>query len=292
MKFLVTGSAGLIGRQVVKDLSKSDNQVYSCYHNNKPEFGILKQMDLRNAEDISKVIDNVRPDVIIHLAAMTNVDLCETEKELASLINTKATEIISKQAAKMDAFLLYVSTDYVFDGKNGMKKETDMPNPIDYYGKSKLEGEKAVTELARSWCIARTSTPFGIHPTTISFPLFVIRNLRANKDTFAVVDQYTSPTYVPNLSGMIIELATRQIAGIIHVAGSTRISRYKTAELLVEKLGLDSTLLKSSSVNDMNWIAKRPNDSSLDVSKALSVLKEKPLPIKESFDFFIQEVKS
>src|SRR5437867_2253394 len=146
MKFLVTGSAGLIGRQIVKDLSKSDNQVYSCYHNNKPDFGILKQMDLRNAEGISRVIDNVSPDVIIHLAAMTNVDLCETEKQLALLINAKATEIISKQAAKMDAFLLYVSTDYVFDGKAGMRKETDTPNPVGVYGKSKLEGEKAVMD--------------------------------------------------------------------------------------------------------------------------------------------------
>ncbi|MGI0010102.1 MAG: SDR family oxidoreductase [Nitrosopumilaceae archaeon] len=121
MKFLVTGSAGLVGSQVVKDLSESNNQIYSCYHNSKPELGIATPMDLTNSESIIKVIENTKPDAIIHLAAMTDVDLCETERELALKINGKATEIISKQAAKQRAFFVYVSTDYVFDGEKGMK---------------------------------------------------------------------------------------------------------------------------------------------------------------------------
>ena len=150
MKFLVTGSAGLVGNQVVKDLVKSTDQVYSCYHNSKPDFGIPTQLDLTNSDSITKTIEKIRPDAIIHLAAMTNVDQCETEKELALQINAKATETIAKQAAKQGAFVVYVSTDYVFDGEHGMKKENDQPNPIDFYGKSKLEGEKAVMDMASS----------------------------------------------------------------------------------------------------------------------------------------------
>ena len=291
MKFIVTGSAGLVGNQVVRDLTKSTDQIYSCYHNSKPEFGIPVPMDLTNSENITKVIENTKPDVIIHLAAITNVDLCETEKELALKINAKATEIISKQAAKQQAFFIYVSTDYVFDGESGMKKETDIPNPIDYYGKSKLEGEKAVRDLASIWCVARTSTAFGIHPKKKSFPLWVAENLQAKKEISIVTDQYTSPTYIPNLSRMIIEIATRQIVGVIHLAGTTRISRYEMAKLVADKLSLNKTLLKSASINDMNWAAKRPRDSSLDVSKAISILKEKPLTITESLDYFIQEIK-
>ena len=227
MKFLVTGSAGLVGRQVVKDLLESSDQIYSSYHTTEPEYGIPTPIDLVNPENIIKVIENIKPDVIIHLAAVTNVDLCETEKDLALKINAKATKIISKQAAKHRAFFVYVSTDYVFDGLRGMKKENDSTNPIDYYGRSKLEGENAVKDLASGWCIARTSTPFGIHPQKKSFPLFVIENLKAKKEISVVTDQYTSPTYVPNLSKMIIEISTRQIVGAMHVAGATRILRYE-----------------------------------------------------------------
>jgi dTDP-4-dehydrorhamnose reductase len=290
MKFLVTGSAGLVGNQVIKDLSKLSDQIYSCYHNSKPEFGIPTQIELTNSEDMTRTIEKIKPDIIIHLAAITNVDLCETEKELASKINAKATQTISKEAARQHAFFLYVSTDYVFDGKQGMKKEYDKPNPINFYGESKLQGEQAVMDLASSWCIARTSTPFGIHPIKKSFPLFVAENLKARKEIKAVTDQYTSPTYVPNLSKMIIEIATRQIVGIIHLAGATRISRYEMANLVADKLNLDKRFLKPTNIDDMNWAASRPKDSSLDVSFATSILKEKPLPIDPSLDLLVQEL--
>lgn len=290
MKFLVTGSAGLVGRQVAKDLLESSEQIYSGYHTTKPQYGIPTPIDLVNSENIIKIIENIKPDVIIHLAAVTNVDLCEKEKDLALKINAKATEIIAKQAARHGSFFVYVSTDYVFDGEMGMKKENDPTNPIDYYGKSKLEGENAVRDLASSWCIARTSTPFGNHPQKKSFPLFVIENLKTKKEICIVTDQYTSPTYVPNLSKMIIEISTRQIVGVMHVAGATRISRYEMAEMIADKLNLDKKLLKPVTINEMNWMAKRPRDSSLDVSKIVSILKEKPLAIEQGIDHFIQEL--
>jgi len=292
MKFLVTGSAGLVGSQVVQDLAKSEHQIYSCYSHSKPNNGIPVQLDLVNNNNIIQIIENIKPDVIIHLAAMTNVDLCEKEKELALRINAKATETLSKQAAKHSSFFVYVSTDYVFDGEKGMKRESDMPSPVDYYGYSKYQGELAVQDMASSWCIARTSTPFGIHPTKKSFPVFVAENLRAKKEITIVTDQYTSPTYVPNLSQMLIEISARQILGVIHLAGATRTSRYDMATLVAEKLNLEKKLLKPTTINEMNWIAKRPQDSSLDVSKATQILKEKPLSLKEGLDSFMSEIKT
>ena len=289
MKFLVTGSTGLVGRQVVKDLAEN-HEVYSCYHNIKPQHGVPISLDLTNLDSIEKAVDQAKPDVIIHLAAMTDVDLCETEIELAILLNAKATEILARQAAKQQAFFVYVSTDYVFDGKQGMKKEDDPPNPLGFYGKSKLEGELALNNLASGWAIARTSTPFGIHPTKKSFPLWVKENLESKKEIPVLVDQFTSPTYVPNLSRMLIEVATRQIAGIIHLAGATRISRYNLAELVAEKLNLDKKPLKPISMSEMTWKAKRPQDSSLDVSYAIQILNEKPQEIHQSLDCFIQEL--
>jgi len=292
MKFLVTGSAGLIGSQIVKDLVQKNHTTYSCYHDKKPLQGIPTHLDLSDENQIIEILQEIKPDRIIHLAAMTGVDLCEAEKELATLINTKATEILAKQAAKQKIFFLYVSTDYVFDGINGMKKEDDPSNPLGFYGKSKLEGELVLNKLASSWCIARTSTPFGIHPTKKSFPLWVKENLEAKKEIPVLIDQFTSPTYVPNLSKMLIEITIRQIIGIIHVSGATRISRYALAELVADKLHLDKIFLIPTKTDNMNWNAQRPKDSSLDVSFATETLNEQPQKIEQSIELFINELNS
>jgi len=290
MKFLVTGSAGLIGLQVVKDLVKQNHTVNSCYHDEKPVHGTPLQLDLTDQDKIIETLQETKPDRIIHLAAMTNVDLCETEIELATLLNVKATETIAKQAAKQQVFFVYVSTDYVFDGQDGMKKEDDSTNPLGFYGKSKLEGELALNKLASSWCVARTSTPFGIHHKKKSFPLWVKESLESKKEISVLVDQFTSPTFVPNLSKMLIEVATRQITGILHLAGATRISRYELAEMIADKLNLDKTMLKPTKIADMNWKAQRPKDSSLNVSLATEILNEKPQKIEQSLELFLSEI--
>ena len=291
LKVLVTGSAGLVGQQVVKDLSNS-HQVFSCYNESKPEYGDSVKMDLKNHEMISSILTEKKPDIVIHLGAMTGVDLCEKEKTSASEINTKATEIIAKECSKLNSFLVYVSTDYVFDGNLGMYKEDDVTNPLGFYGKSKLEGEKVVQNFSTNWCIARTSTPFGLHPTKKSFPMWVIENLQKQKQIDVLIDQFTSPTYIPNLSRMLIEISERRVTGIIHTAGASKISRYQMASMVSDKLNLDSTLLKQISINKMTWVAQRPKDSSLDVSRASSILNEKPQKIDQSLNLFIDEMKS
>ena len=291
LKFLVTGSAGLVGQQVVKYLSKS-NQVFSCYNESKPEYGDSVKMDLKNREMISSILTEKKPDIVIHLGAMTGVDLCEKEKTSASEINTKATEIIAKECSKLNSFLVYVSTDYVFDGNLGMYKEDNVTNPLGFYGESKLEGEKVVQNFSTNWCIARTSTPFGLHPTKKSFPMWVIENLQKQKQIDILIDQFTSPTYIPNLSRMLIEISERRITGVIHAAGASKISRYQMASMVSDKLNLDGTLLKQISINKMKWVAQRPKDSSLDVSRASSILNEKPQKIDQSLNLFIDEMKS
>ena len=292
MKFLVTGSAGLVGSQVVKDLTKQNHTVYSCYHDEKPSHGTSIQLDITDQDKIIQILQEIKPDRIIHLAAMTNVDQCETQQELAILLNAKSTEILAKQAAKQNIFFVYISTDYVFDGIKGMKKEDDSTNPLGFYGKSKLEGEFTLNKLASSWCIVRTGTPFGIHHKKKSFPLWVKENLEAKKEIPVLVDQFTSPTYVPNLSKMLIEVATRQITGILHLSGATRISRYELAELVADKLSLDKKFLIQTNTDEMNWKAQRPRDSSFDVSLATEILNEKPQEIEHSLDLFINEIKS
>ena len=290
MKFLVTGSAGLIGSQVVKDLLAQNHQVYSCYHDAKPEQGTPVILDLLDKNNIIETINKIKPDIIIHLAAMTGVDQCELQQDLAMKINSDATEILAREASTQEAFFVYVSTDYVFDGKKGMVKENDVPNPLGFYGKSKLAGELTLNKFASAYAIVRTSTPFGLHKTKKSFPIWVKENLELKKEIPVLVDQFTSPTFVPNLSKMLIEVATKKIVGIIHLAGATRISRYHLAELLADKLNLDKRLLVPTKSDEMKWKSQRPKDSSLDVSFANEILDEKPQEIKQSLELLISEL--
>jgi dTDP-4-dehydrorhamnose reductase len=291
-KILVTGSAGLIGRQIVKDLIEESLDVYSCYNKSMPEFGIPTHFDLTKKERIIEIFQTIKPDIVIHLAAITDVEKCEIQRKQAFIINSNSTKILAREAAKHKAFFVYISTDYVFDGKIGMKDEDDIPNPLNFYGKTKLDGEIAVKELTKNYAIIRTSTPFGLHQTKKSFPLWVKENLEFKKEISVLIDQFTSPTYVPNLSKMIIEVALKQITGIIHLAGSTRLSRYELANMIAEIFNLDKTLLKPAKIHSMKWNAIRPKDSSLNILKANKILKNKPQKIDDSLKDFFDNYKN
>jgi len=280
----VTGSAGLIGSQLVNDLEKSGEIVYSCYNNVKPLCGIPTKLNLLNLEDIHKFFKKIQPDVIIHSAALTDVEKCEVEPKLANSINVKSTEIIAKEAENLDSYLMYISTDYVFDGKKGSYRETDLTNPLNHYGKTKLSGEKIIKDKTSKWSIIRTSTPFGTHSFKKTFPVWVFENLKNNKKINVLEDQFTSPTYVPNLSKMILEIITRNLEGFFHVSGSTKISRFEFAKIVLEKFNLDSSLLNPVKIDSMPWKAHRPIDSSLNISKINTILKTKSYTIKQSFD--------
>ena len=288
-KILVTGSAGLIGTQIVKDLLDNHKQVYSCYNKTKPELGIITHLDLTKKDDIVNTMNRIKPDVVIHLGAMTDVELCETETELAKKINTDATEILALESEKYNTFFVYMSTDYVFDGKVGMKKENDKTNPINFYGKSKLDGERVFKKITTPNVIVRTSTPFGIHSKKISFPIWVKKNLELEKEISVVVNQYTSPSYVPNISKMIIEIIERKITGIIHLAGATKISRYDFAVQISKIINANKQFLKLTKMDQMDWKAQRPADSSLSVSKANKILKNKPEKIEDSLKLLFNQ---
>ena len=288
-KILVTGSAGLIGTQIVKDLLDNHKQVYSCYNKTKPKLGIITHLDLTKKDDIVNTMNRIKPDVVIHLGAMTDVELCETETELAKKINTDATEILALESEKYNTFFVYMSTDYVFDGKVGMKKENDKTNPINFYGKSKLDGERVFKKITTPNVIVRTSTPFGIHSKKISFPIWVKKNLELKKEISVVVNQYTSPSYVPNISKMIIEIMERKITGIIHLAGATKISRYDFAVQICKIINANKQFLKLIKMDQMDWKAQRPADSSLSVSKANKILKNKPEKIEDSLKLLFNQ---
>ena len=287
MKYLVTGSAGLIGNQLVYDLEKSGEIVYSCYNDVKPLYGIPIHLNLLNLKDITKIFKKIQPDIVIHSAALTDVEKCEVEQKLANSINVRATEVIATEVENISSYLMYISTDYVFDGNQGLYKETDLTNPLSNYGITKLSGEKIIQDKTSRWSIIRTSTPFGKHYLKKTFPVWVYENLKINKKINILENQFTSPTYVPNLSEMILEIIFHRLEGFFHLAGSTKISRFEFAKMIATKFDLNLSLLNPVKIDSMPWKAIRPIDSSLDISKINTVLKTKPYTINQSLDDYV-----
>jgi len=224
MKIFVTGGSGLLGSKIAEIALEEGYEVYAGYCHNKPEFGEKIKFDL--AEDTKlEVVYKIRPEIIIHTAALTNVDECESNKELAYKINAEGTRRIAEIAKELGSFLIYVSTDYVFSGDKGMYKEDDAPNPVDYYGYTKLLGEKYCE------CVARPCVIYGAKPASgkVNFALWLINKLMNREEVKIVTDQYITPTLNTSLAKMLLEIAERELKGIFHLAGATRVSRYDFA---------------------------------------------------------------
>jgi dTDP-4-dehydrorhamnose reductase len=286
MRIFITGGSGLLGSKIA-EIALKKYEVYTGYCHSKPEFGMPIKFDLVKNEDL-EVIYKINPEVIVHTAALTNVDECETNKELAYKINVEGTKRIAEIANELGAFLVYVSTDYVFSGDKGMYKEKDESNPVNYYGYTKLLGEEYCD------CIARPCVIYGTKPASgkVNFVLWLIDKLRKGEEVKIVTDQYVTPTLNTNLAKMLLEVAERELKGIFHLAGATRVSRYEFALRIADKFGLDGSLIIPSSMTEMKWVASRPKDSSLDTSKASRyLLKEKPYDLNKALGVLKEEIE-
>ncbi len=273
----------MLGTAVVRLASQAGHDALSGYNVHLPPAGKPIRLNLMELGEIAPIVRKAHPDFIIHTAAVTDVDLCEQEPEVANLVNGKATGEIGKAAAALGSYVIYVSTDYVFDGETGSYHEEDKPNPINHYGRSKLIGEQLIKDSHARYCIARSSVVYGWgREHRPNFATWVIDRLRSNQSVNIAVDQFASPTLNENLASMLLETASKKFEGIIHLAGATRINRYDFAVRLATTFGLGVDLIRPVKVNSINWKAKRPTDSSLDTSLAGNLLEKKPLELEEA----------
>jgi dTDP-4-dehydrorhamnose reductase len=293
LKLLLTGASGLFGYRFAELALKEGLDVYSCYSEHLVSVGHPFKLNVTNSEAMMNIFSRVRPDIVVHAAALTDVDLCERDKFLAYRTNVDGTRNVVEACRRLSAYLVYISTDYIFLGNRGMYKEDDACNPIDYYGYSKLEGEKLVRSSGLDYLVARTSVIYGSRPAhgKINFALWALEKLRKEEIIPVLVDQFVSPTLNSGLAEMVLEAVSRWITGVYHMAGATRISRYDFVMKLSEAFDLDRTLIRPAKMDDMNWFARRPKDSSLDVSKTSSQLRHKPLNIDEAIRRFKVEVE-
>jgi len=292
-KILITGSSGLVGTYFCRLTALKKYRVYTLFHSEPTNIGNSISVDLSNSPGVfGQVLNEVEPDIIVHLAAMTNVDQCEIERNTADKINhLSVRELVNYVGNNKECFLLYVSTDYIFDGGKGDYVETDQTNPINWYGMTKLLGEQELLKgNSENWCIARTSTPFGVHTKKLSFPSFVVNNLSQEHEINVLTDQITSPTYALNLAEMMLELIENRVKGIMHLSGSSQISRFNQALEIASAYNLDKDLIKPANIKDMTWKARRPKNSSLNIKKAYNTLTKKPMEFKESLLLFATEL--
>jgi len=293
LKLLITGASGLLGSKLCESAIRKKHEVYAAYNQHTPLHGTPIQFDISDKSAVEKIFDKTKPEAVVHAAALTNVDKCETEKELAWKINVEGTENIAKSCRRHHAFIIYISTDYVFDGEKGTYKETDKPAPINNYGLTKLKGEESIKKLTHEYCIARASVIYGSIPATgkINFALWLHDKLKRKEKAKIVTDQWNSPTLNTNLANMALEVLERKLTGIFHLAGATRLSRYEFAKSLAEIFGLDTNLITPVSSKEILWAAKRPMDSSLNVEKAQQTLRNKPLKVEQALKKMKKEIQ-
>jgi dTDP-4-dehydrorhamnose reductase len=292
LKIFVSGASGLLGSRVVEMANEKGFEIFSGYHKKIPQFGKPLEFDLKNEALVKKTLVSINPDVIFHCAALTNVDECESNNELARKINGEGPGFIAKAAEQIGAYMAYISTDYVFDGSKGMYEETDETRPINFYGYTKLLGEKAVIGSGTNCLIARTSVIYGQSPASgkTNFALWLLNNLRNNNTVKVLVDQFVSPTLNTNLVDMLLEASQRRLNGIYHMSGNSRVSRYEFAMKLAEVFDLNKDLIEKINMNEINWVAKRPKDSSLNILKVTESLNTKPLNLSKSLNLLKEEL--
>jgi len=261
MKIMIIGGSGFIGSYFVKSFSKKNNDVKYLFLKNQPPYSNGFQLDITNRENIKKFFQKNKSDLIILSSALTNVDLCETNPDLAQMINVQGTQNIIDSCKFFNSKILYISTSAVFDGSKSLYNETDKPNPTSVYGTTKLEGEKIVIESGISFLILRTDQPFGWtekwqHANSVTR---VIESLKKNESFNEISDWFNTPTYVPDFVNATNHLIEKKVEGIFHLVGSDYINRYEWAHKVAKIFRLNNELIQKINSSELKLPVKRNN---------------------------------
>ncbi|MEL1235696.1 MAG: dTDP-4-dehydrorhamnose reductase [Candidatus Neomarinimicrobiota bacterium] len=289
MRILITGAFGQLGHSLQSVLSKKSNYELICTGRKvkKGQEGI--PLDIRNQVALKELINTTAPDILINLAAMTNVDACELNPKLAGEINVAGLEHIC------DSFqgkIIHLSTDYVFDGTSGPYKEDDPLNPISIYGKTKLASEHILLEKDIKNLVIRGNVLYDYSPhTSASFLNWVVSSLKGNQEIKVVEDQFNNPTWTRSMSDIIELSIENDLEGIIHWGDSVHISRFEFAKLIAKKFSLNESLIKPVLTSELNQPARRPLQSGLSTKKLVNMLDIIPPSIDDCLDEIIKTIQ-
>jgi dTDP-4-dehydrorhamnose reductase len=297
-KILVTGSNGLLGQKLVQLLMEDPQYslVATARGKNRLPFPegpyTYLPMDITNQNQVQEIINEVKPDFIIHTAAMTNVDQCESEKEACWQQNVDAVKYITEAAEKSKSFLIHLSTDFIFDGKNGPYDENAKAAPLSYYGESKLAAEKIVAKSKAKWAIARTVLVYGVaHDMSRSnIILWVKKSLEEGKNIQVVNDQWRTPTLAEDLAMGCYLIMENDATGIYNISGKDFLSPYQMAIKTAEFFNLDKSLITKSDSTKFTQPAKRPPKTGFIIDKAIKNLGYDPHSFEEGIQLVADQL--
>lgn len=277
MKVLLTGSNGLLGQAVTSIFSReSDIELIQTSAEEKSylDYGYpYKTLDITVKEDVKKIIEFYEPEIIINCAAYTNVDKCETERELSWKINVDGVKNLIIAARRSDSKIIHFSTDYIFDGKNGPYSEVSVPNPISFYGREKLASENSLVTSDIRFTIIRTLVLYGIgNNVKPNFALWMLEELRNNRPVNIVTDQISNVTMIDDLAFGTLKIVEKGCTGIYNIAGSDILSRFDFAMKMCEVFKLNKELISPITTASLNQPAPRPLKSGLITLKMESEL--------------------
>lgn len=296
-KVLITGSNGLLGQTLVNLLlqEKDKYEVIGVSRgenrSGRDHFEYIS-IDITEKEKLLSELHIIKPDVIVNTAAMTNVDLCEDNKEACDKLNIEVVEYLKEYSQEYSTHLIHLSTDFIFDGENGPYKETDVANPLSHYGVSKLKSEEVLTASNIDYTILRTILVYGkvYDMSRSNIVLWVKNSLEEGKELTIVDDQYRMPTYAEDLALACKLALDKKTTGIFNVSSSQLLSVFEIAEQIVETFDLDKSLLKPISSKVLSQRAKRPAKTGFDLTKTNKVLGLYPKTFKEDLQRFKEKL--
>ena len=296
-RILITGSNGLLGQKLVDLLRKqaSVDLIATARGNNRlpvTEGYTYASLDITVQEEVSDIFDQFKPDMVIHTAAMTNVDTCETDRDGCDVLNVNSVAYLIEACEKHGTYLCHLSTDFIFDGADGPYTEEGIANPISYYGESKLKAEQLLFTSKIRWSIARTVLVYGIVPdmSRSNIVLWVKKSLEDGKTIQVVTDQFRTPTLAEDLAMGCWLLAKDEVEGIFNISGSDFLTPYEMAVMTADYYGLDKSLLQKADSSTFTQTAKRPAKTGFILDKAKKVLGYSPKTFQEGIAIMAQQV--
>tara|TARA_B110000467_G_C18291069_1_gene464838 strand:- start:183 stop:1058 length:876 start_codon:yes stop_codon:yes gene_type:complete len=282
-KILIIGGSGFVSTNLIKYLPENW-EIFATYNSNIIKSEKIKSFKinlLETPEKIIPIIQNIKPDYIIDTVAFPSVDFCEENHAIADKLHIHATKIISKISNEINSKLLFLSTDAVFEGQLNKKYiETEITNPVNYYGFTKLKAEKIVLASSKNNVVLRTAVIYGTGIQS-RFTNWILSYLRDKKPVDPFVDQFNSPTLVDDLSQAILKILKNDISGLFHATGPTCVNRYDFAVMLANEFNLDSNLIKPVTSSQKKQNAPRPISTCLDSSK-----------LEEEINFTFRDLKT
>lgn len=293
-RILVTGANGLLGQRIIAFYkNKSNVELLGCSIEENPFFNNVSyvQCDLAVRDEVKKIIFDFFPDVIVNAASFTNVDLSEKERETAWKINVKGVEHIAEACRSIDCKVIHISTDYIFNGSNGPYDEAAKPDPIGYYGRTKLASENVLKIGGVIYAVLRTNVLYGIANSRPDFVRWVIENLSAQKPIRIVTDQLSNPTFVEDLVQAISKVIELKKYDLFNIAGKDYTNRYDFALKIAEVFNLNKNLITPITTDQLKQAAKRPLKGGLIIRKAQSILGYEPHSIEEALKIIKEQIE-